>query len=99
MMARKRTAPKREPLRLDVPDEVTAAVKARIEKAAAPSKGAFWEMYPTFREAVDALPNLDPLYRVGYELRAIPLDGYRDLGVEVPREVWDALGLSQFYRR
>lgn len=85
---------------VDAPADVTARVKARVHAAVkrSPTGQKFAETFPKFMAAVEALPKLDGFLLVVQELRPIPLDGYRDEGVKVPREIWEALGCGQFYK-
>lgn len=76
--------------------EQTTAVRTRIRAAAT---SGFWEHFPEYRRAVDALPDLEPLFICVMELRPTVLDAYMKVGVEVPREVWEALGIGQFAPR
>lgn len=96
--------PKGKPaLRVDAPAEVTQRVQRRLRDTAdevARGQGeadgsAFWELFPRFKEAVDALPELTPLMRCAREMRVLPLDGYRAEGVVVPGHLWRALGLTE----
>lgn len=100
-----RIRPWKNDLVFEVDAAVTARVRARIEDAVSQSgpdgagnAATFWLLFPNFKLAVDALPNLTPLLRVCQEMRALPLDSYALEGVEVPERFWEALGLAGSYK-
>lgn len=86
---------------IDAPQDVTERVKARIREAVTSTR---WRAVikgdhshkKTLSELVavaDFLPDTFPaLTRVPIEMRALILDGYRDEGVDVPRELWELHG-------
>lgn len=90
-------------LRLVVAPEITERVRARLQATAHETAlnmgetdgSAFWELFPRFKEAVDALPDLMPLVRCAQEMRWLPLDGYRAEGVPIPPDIYRSLNLPE----
>lgn len=80
---------------LDTSDEQIRVVRERIERSAAKQPG-FWSLFPRFREAVDALPDLGPTLGVIPEIRVVVLDACKDAGIKVPVEIWERLGVGRF---
>lgn len=94
---------RRSTLILEVDPAITDRVRARITAAIVSSRAEhgqtandFWAMFPTFKTAFDALPDLEPLMSVAQEMRWIIPDGYKKEGVTIPHHVVTALHLPSW---
>lgn len=76
---------------------VRRAVQSTIENGVGCGVDAFYQMFPTLRPALDALPDLGPLAKVLHELRVCVMDALRAVGVDVPKKAYDHLGLSDHW--
>lgn len=68
--------------------EAIRRIRARFDRGAATSPG-FYKLFPQVREALDALPDVAPVYRCNAILRDIFRDALRDEGVELPEHFGD----------
>lgn len=89
---------------IQAPPEVTAAVKEHIHATAlktAEGMGApveeFWQLFPNFKAAVEALPEAIGLLRVAREIGVTVLDTYAICGHLLPEEVFSRLGHGGSY--
>ncbi len=73
------------------PEQVTN-VQTRIRSV--PAYGPLCEHVPMFKTVVDALPDLDKLWRLPRELQIPILDGLKWAGVNVPAEAWESVGVK-----
>lgn len=73
------------------PIAVERARKRVIEAATRTGHGdpeGFFRLFPTYRAALDALPDLTPLAQVVQELRPTLLDALEMEGVQVPADAY-----------